>query len=51
MTTLNLFMHDVVKWPNILLKSCGVNKRFYKSVPKKKDRFGISNSRINESVG
>ena len=23
--TSNPFMHNVVKWPNILLKSCGVN--------------------------
>ena len=30
---LNPFMHNVVKWPNIILKSCGVNTaRFLKYV-------------------
>ena len=29
----NSFMHNVVKWPNILLKSCGVNTvRFLRHV-------------------
>ena len=29
---INLFMHDVEKWPNILLKSGSVNARFLKYV-------------------
>ena len=45
---LNLFMHNVVKWPNIILKYCGVNtERFLKYVW---PFYNIMHERVNVKI-
>ena len=45
---INPFMHNVVKWPNILQKSCGVNTaRFLMCVW---PFYNIMHERVNQSV-
>ena len=46
--SINPFMHNVVKWPNILLKFCGVHTaRFLKYVW---PFYNIMHERVNQSL-